>query len=260
MAKRAQPKITRKAADQAIDAIAARRDRCGDPARELLPVVVEEAVEAARYVADHPAVPADVLAADTVDALTLLTYARARLPVHAASAEKLEHRLLLLGVAAGVPLKALGAPLGVASRQGAENRLLRHEAAERGLPRTDTAGRAAIRQEIRLSTWTAAHGHRVLGAARLLLAHRSELAARLEDPTDLDDLADALADAERPPGPDHWRRVRSVAMWARTILREADRDAGGAAVPDERAWQYAADALDAHERVSSPPRRRRARG
>ncbi|MFC6581878.1 hypothetical protein [Planomonospora parontospora] len=156
-----------------VEEIIERRVRCGDPDREKL---CDEPVELVAYLVAHQRVPAEALRCDALDALVLLEYARRAVPVLPGRLDRLEHRVLTLGIEAGLSLGELAVPLGLRSRQAVQHRLLRHAAAERGASRSEVAERAARRAETRERAWLDRHGSDLLSCAGRLLAHRDLLA------------------------------------------------------------------------------------
>ncbi|GAT71122.1 hypothetical protein PS9374_06813 [Planomonospora sphaerica] len=165
--------MTEAEAARRVEEIIERRARCGDPDREKL---CDEPVELVAYLVGHRRVPTEVLRCDALDALVLLEYARRAVPVLPGRLDRLEHRVLTLGIEAGLSLGELAAPLGLRSRQAVQHRLLRHAAAERGASRSEVAERAARRAETRERAWLDRHGSDLLSCAGRLLAHRDLLA------------------------------------------------------------------------------------
>jgi hypothetical protein len=219
MTVRARREVTRQEADDAIDRVTARRVGIDDPRLEALPAGAEHAIGVARYVAAHLNVPPDVLAGDVVDALLLIEYARKNVPALPATLDRLETQLLRLGAAAGVPYRTMGRALGVKTRQGVENRLLRAAATEHGQPRNDRAGRAALRMEAADRSHASARAAELLELVGQLLAHRHSI--DVEDPDDLTALAESArrAAGTSPHRPDYEARVGYVASRVRLLQR-----------------------------------------
>ncbi|MBG0818632.1 hypothetical protein [Planomonospora sp. ID82291] len=234
-----------------VEAIIERRVRCGDPDREKLG---DDPVELVAYLVAHRRVPAEVLRRDVPDALVLLEYARRAVPVLPGRLDRLEHRVLTLGIEAGLSLGELAAPLGLRSRQAVQHRLLRHAAAERGAPRSEVAERTARRAETRERAWLDRHGADLLSCAGRLLAHRDLLAnaaagagadpasatsaagaeAGAEIAEAFDELAESLSRVPADPrdprrAAQYVTRTRHLAARLRLLL--ADLAAAGAAAP-----------------------------
>ncbi|GII05658.1 hypothetical protein [Planobispora takensis] len=154
------------------EAIAARRARCHDPDLEALS---DEPLEVVAYVLERRRVPEAVLRCDVPDALVLLEYARRAVPALPGRLDRLEYRLLSLGVELGLSLGELAAALGLRSRQAVQHRLLRHAAAERGAPRSEVAERTARRAESGERAWLERNAPALLECTRSLLGHRALL-------------------------------------------------------------------------------------
>ncbi|GGS86429.1 hypothetical protein GCM10010156_51200 [Planobispora rosea] len=175
-----------------IEEITARRVRCDDPDLEAL---TDGPLEVAAYVAAHRRVPGEVLRRDVLDALVLLEYGRRAIPVLPGRLDRLEHRLLSLGVESGLSLGELAAALGLRSRQAVQHRLLRHAAAERGAPRSEVAERAARRGESRERAWLDRNAAALLACTAQLLEHRDRLTRTAQSP----EHCDRLTRTTRPP-------------------------------------------------------------
>ncbi|GAA3448037.1 hypothetical protein Pve01_02290 [Planomonospora venezuelensis] len=206
--------------------IAARRARCDDPDREALP---DGPLELAAYVAAHRRVPGEVLRRDVLDALVLLEYGRRAVPALPGRLDRLEARLLALGVETGLSLGELAAALGLRSRQAVQHRILRHAAAERGGPRSEVAERAARRTESRERAWLDRNAGGLLACTARLLEHRGLLLTAagpgpVPDP-DLaeafDDLAESLSRVPADPrDPAYLTRTRHLAARLRLLLAD----------------------------------------
>ncbi|MBG0833338.1 hypothetical protein HS041_37180 [Planomonospora sp. ID67723] len=271
-----------------VEEIIARRSRCDDPDLEALP---DGPLEVASYVAAHRRVPGEVLRRDVLDALVLLEYGRRAIPALPGRLDRLESRLLALGVEAGLSLGELAGALGLRSRQAVQHRILRHAAAERGGPRSEVAERAARRTESRERAWLDRNGAALLTCTARLLEHRDLLAtastgspsadpapgvpsegpapaappgaasgpapdpARLPDP-DLaeafDELAESLSRVPDDPGhPGRVTRIRHLAARLRLLLA----DLAPAALPGDHPVHVllarTARLAAAHQSVSS---------
>ncbi|GGL51975.1 hypothetical protein GCM10014719_61640 [Planomonospora parontospora subsp. antibiotica] len=270
-----------------VEEIIERRVRCGDPDREKLG---DEPVELVAYLVAHRRVSAEVLRRDVLDALVLLEYARRAVPVLPGRLDRLEHRVLTLGIEAGLSLGELAAPLGLRSRQAVQHRLLRHAAAERGASRSEVAERAARRAEARERAWLDRHGADLLSCAGRLLAHRDLLAgaAAAGDPGSeavntafdaspagapaseagaeiaeaFDELAESLSRVPAGPrDPHHAARyvTRTRHLAARLRLLLADLAAAGAAAavpaghPVHALLARTARLAAAHQSAAAPP-------
>jgi hypothetical protein len=265
-----------------VEEIIERRARCDDPDREKLG---DEPVELVAYLVAHRRVPAEVLRRDVPDALVLLEYARRAVPVLPGRLDRLEHRVLTLGIEAGLSLGELAAPLGLRSRQAVQHRLLRHAAAERGAPRSEVAERTARRAETRERAWLDRHGAGLVSCAGRLLAHRDLLAgaATAVDPAfetgtetvseaasetgaeiaeAFDELAESLSRVPAcPREPHHSARyvTRTRLLAARLRLLLADLAAAGAAAavpaghPVHDLLARTARLAAAHQSATAPP-------
>ncbi|GIH97614.1 hypothetical protein ACFFMN_40580 [Planobispora siamensis] len=225
-----------------VGEIAARRARCHDPDLETLS---DEPLEAVAYVLERRRVPEAVLRCDVTDALVLLEYVRRAVPALPGRLDRLEYRLLSLGVELGLSLGELAAALGLRSRQAVQHRLLRHAAAERGAPRSEVAERTARRAESRERAWLDRNAPALLECTRRLLGHRDLLSPPAADPgaagsvtgggaghgagedavrelaEAFDELAESLArvPADRRD-PAHTTRVRHLAARLRLLLAD----------------------------------------
>ncbi|GIH81475.1 hypothetical protein [Planobispora longispora] len=218
-----------------VEEIIARRARCDDPDLETLP---DGPLEVAAYVAAHRRVPAEVLRRDVLDALVLLEYGRRAVPALPGRLDRIEHRLLSLGVESGLSLGEMAAALGLRSRQAVQHRLLRHAAAERGAPRSEVAERAARRAESRERAWLDRNAAALLECTARLLAHRDPLtaapapasghaapdASSVPDPElaeSFDELAESLARVPAGPrDPAYLTRTRHLAARLRLLLAD----------------------------------------
>lgn len=245
MASRARRTVSRTQAAAAIDAVIDRRRRCDDPDLAHLP---DDPIGLAGYVSRCQRVPADVLAADVLDALLALEYARAAVPAVPAELDALEYLLLRSGRAAGLTFAALAVPLGLRSKQAAEHRLLRYASASRGGPAHERAERAARRAEARERGWLQRHGPDLLAATGALLAARDSLDGELAE--DLNHLADSLAAVPAATAADYLVRMGRVAARVRLLLADVERPPPGLADLLGRL----AKLTEGHYRASSPDR------
>lgn len=236
MPRRARPTVTHQQATAAVEAITGRRVRLLGRDHPVVAKLSDDPVEIAAFVVEHLKAPPAVVAADIVDALTALSYARRAVPALPSTIERLEHRLLEAAAAHHVPYSKLAKPLGLASRQAVAQRLGRHRAEQRGLPRTDKAARRAAA----IDRWTATTGAEIRGLAAQLLALRPPV----EDPDDLDALTETLAAAADVHDPRHWQEMARL-VWRIKYLLE---DLGPGDVPADLVSRFADAAAD-HERM-----------
>lgn len=215
--KKTRLQVTRAAAEEAVERIALRRRRQGDPDEERL---ADEPLSMVEYVLTCQQVHAGVLAEDVLDALILLEYARDHVPAVPRQLDRYEHDLLTTGLRSGLSLSALARPLGLKSRQAVEHRILRHRSAERGGLRHEASERQARTNERAEHSWCQRHGPRLVAAATLLLDRRQPFAeAGLAD--DLDDLAATLADVPDPSRDDYPKFIGYVAIRIRLLTSDA---------------------------------------
>lgn len=221
---------------QAIDAIGERRadfldergHRCEDPD---LAEWSDDPLELLDFVCRCRRVPRHVLAEDVLDALIVLEYVRKAVPALPSRLDTWEYTLLTMGVSCGHSYGALGRHLGVGGRQAVRARILRHEASLRDLPRNDRVLVQARKAETRERDWLAKHGGRLREGADDLLSYR-EACSPYDLAEEFDQLAEALERWPEPDDPHDLKRVRSVALHLRELLRCID-EAQVAEVPSE---------------------------
>ncbi|WP_189242965.1 hypothetical protein [Planobispora rosea] len=161
---------------------------------------------------------------DIFDALHLAVYLRDRL-------ETLEHQLLERGRAHGIALKDLAGPLGVASAQAVEQRILRARAAQRGLPRSERAERADRRRPptrtgSREARWYDRNALKLWEAAAKLADSRREYDVLIDD-----ELAESLLELQQkvnvmrwPLSPEGFPVMRIIAARVRLLLEDLAED------------------------------------
>ncbi|MEK6443909.1 hypothetical protein [Pseudonocardia sp. T1-2H] len=178
------PRITDIELSAAVERIARRHDRIDDSRRSAMGTAPRDVLD--YLAARSPAgIPRWVAAADTADALILSTWCwwddRRR-----------EHRLLRNGRHLGLSLSELGAPLGITTRRGTQDRidrldaLLRYDRPDEQLTRD---GRRDARNRDARQDWIDAHRDEI----RAVLAGFLAQARRF---------ADAVAPEEHAGGPD----------------------------------------------------------
>lgn len=252
MPRRARPAITHRQATDAVEAIAGRRIRLLGRDHPTVAKLSDDPVDIAEFVTTHLKAPADVVRADIIDALTALSYARRAVPALPSTIERLEHQLLEAAAARQVPYSELAAPLGLSSRQAVAQRLGRHRAEQRGLPRTDQAARriAAI------DRWTTTRGAEIRALASRLLELRLQVEdpeppasayayrARRRPPDELVALGETLNAASDLHSPRHWQEMARLVWRTKYVL--ADLEPGD--VPADLVRRFQAAAAD-HERM-----------
>lgn len=215
--RRTRREVTRATAEEALDRIAERRRRHGDPDEEQLS---DEPLGMVEYVLTCQQVHAGVLADDVLDALVLLEYARDHVAALPRQLDRYEYRLLTLGRQTGLSFSALAVPLGLRSRQAVEHRILRHRSGERGQVRHESAEREARSRERAADQWCRRHGPRLVAMATGLLDHREVFAdAGLDE--DLDDLAATLGDVPGSGHDDYPKVIGYVAIRVRLLATDA---------------------------------------
>jgi hypothetical protein len=145
----------------------------------------------AEYAVTHLHVPPSVVAADLGDVFTILDHQPARL-------DRAWLAALRAREAAGLSLGELAPMLGVGSRQAAEQRLVRLEAAAAGETKREgnvRAGRRRARDDRQAGESEAA---RIRALAVALVDRRDEMPEEIGDGFELDAIADALT--RWPPG------------------------------------------------------------
>ncbi|NMH97379.1 hypothetical protein [Pseudonocardia acidicola] len=195
------PRITDAELAAALERIARRHARIDDPRRSAMGSEPRDVLD---YLAARGAagIPRWVAAADTADALVLHTWCWW-------DERRREHRLLRTGRNLGLSLAELGAPLGITTRRGTQDRLdrldalLKYDRPDEQLTRT--ARREHHNRDAR-QVWIDEHRDEVcavlagfLAQARRFLDHGS--------PTDREAAADAaLGAGDDPPfaGPGEW--------------------------------------------------------
>lgn len=182
-----------------IDDVLRRRQAAEDPDLELLG---DDPAGVVAHVLAHRQVPAQVIQADVDAALLIIRHLRAEL-------DRQELALIRAGRAAGMEWAGLAGPLGVATKQAAEQRTLRLAAAHdqqteqrqlrvegsrpRGAVRSVTAVRGRRREESRVEDWLNRNELAVDVAVRELLRHRAGLATNEDLDDELDELEEAFA-------------------------------------------------------------------
>lgn len=218
MPTRTTREVSRTEARRRAEKILNRRARCDDPNLEA---ASDEPLELVTYILDHRRVPKDVLGSDVLDALVLLEYARRAVPTLPGRLDRLEHRLLNLGVELGLSLSELATALGLRSRQAVQHRLLRHAAAERGISRSEVAERTARQAEARERAWLERNATKLLTCAEELIRHRDEFAADPERCEDFDELAESLSRIPADRGDSRYLvRYRHAAARLRLLLAD----------------------------------------
>jgi hypothetical protein len=248
MPRRVQPRITSEMKRRSVDATTARRRsrHCDDP---KLHELTDDPVQVSQYVAatDPEKIGHDIVAADVLDALTLLEWSRAHVPALPGFYEELEHRLLEQGRAVRLTFKAMAVPLGLGSPQAVEQRLLRGRNATRGGARREQAERAARRyradqrnapapQAIGDAAWAARYAGELLECVTLLRAYREPLLAAIANTEDEDqtllqpdimleilfDCADRVSQCHPA---DYVSRVEALGAQSRTLLPSLEQAA-----------------------------------
>jgi hypothetical protein len=262
--RRNQPRITPEMKRRSVDAIAARRHsrRCDDP---KLAELTDDPVQIARYVAetDPERIGHDIVAADVLDALTLLEWSRAHVPALPWVYEDIEHRLLEQGRVVRLTYQAMAAPLGLRSPQAVEQRLLRGRNAADGGPRREQVERASRRAA---AERPAAHRSQSGGDATLVASYAGELhdcvamlrayrepmltavakisqgdEALIQPEIMLEILLDGAERISQPQSTDYVDRVEALAAQSRTLLPSLERAA--ASDPQLRQEPRLAEAL-----------------
>jgi hypothetical protein len=219
-----------------LDAIAARRAACDDPALELLP---DDLLGGLNYVLAQRGVPRAVLAEDAMDALRLISLL---LPL----ADQLQHGAIGLAKDAGLTWDLIGQLLGLGPGrpQAAEQRYLRLKAKLADEPSDATLGRRVRRREQaersparrraeqarlrRQAAWLAQPKVQTeLEAAASAVVNLALLSPAAQDSAD--ELALELRNAElRHTSPDH----RQLYIWLRTLMYELSSTDQLAAIPE----------------------------
>lgn len=236
MPRRARTSTTHRQATDAIEAIIDRRTRLRGRDHGEVAKLSDHPVEIAEFVASHTKAPSEIIRADIIDALTALSYARRAVPALPSTLERVEHQLLEAAARHGVPYSALAQPLGLASRQAVAQRLGRHRAEQRGLPRTDKAARRTAA----IDRWTSTRGADIRGLVDRLL----ELRPPVEDPDDLDALRETLEAACDVAAPQHWQEMARLVWRTKYLLADLE----GGAVPAGLIHQFRRAAAE-HEQM-----------
>ncbi|MFD8564685.1 hypothetical protein ACFV1N_46105 [Streptosporangium canum] len=237
-----------------VEEILNRRARYDDPDLEA---ASDEPLELVAYVLEHRRVPDEVLRHDVEDALVLLEYGRHAIPALPGRLDRLEHRLMTLGVETGLSLGELAAALGLRSRQAVQHRLLRHAAAERGSPRSEVAERAARRAEARERTWLERNGTALLACTEEMISHHDQLAADPEISEAFDDLAESLSRVPADSRNSRYAiRIRHLAARLRLLLADLNAIPAPAAIAADQSLHTlltrTARLATAHQAASSP--------
>lgn len=235
MPTRAQPRINKTAAQEAIQRIMQRRRDARDP--DLAALLANDPAEyplaVIRHVLTCQRVPEWVVSNDVLDGLWVLAYVRVYCPHRPDEAERLEHELLELGCAMQIAMIRMAPPLNVRSRQAVENRILRHRAAKLGLGRSERQERAhRLLKSYRPSTtsaealWYDHHALQLWEAACQLVAFRSQLDHLIDD-----ELAEcmialrrAVRDMEWPLSLEHHSTLREIGWWMQEIVEALEHD------------------------------------
>lgn len=179
--------------------IAARRQAAGDDGLEALGV---DPFSAVRYVCTHRSVRAEVLAADALDALTIIRSLRVAL-------DRDELSLIKLACANGITLGVVAQALGLRTRQAAEQRRLRlEEQAEQrrsrvpgesrsGGERSEVKARERARRTRREEAWLVRHTMEIKDVCQAMVSAPFSAAGTTET---LEDLLGALDDPYPPAG------------------------------------------------------------
>jgi hypothetical protein len=160
----------------ATSRITARREAAGDKHIDTLP---DDPAGMVAWVCAHRNMPAEVLAADALDALAIIRALRVTL-------DRQESSLLSLAREAGVPWQRLAVVMHLKSRQAAEQRARRLEAMQAGEGRSERAARARHANQAKEASWLTLHHKDIRRAAqdlsRTYPAAADGLAEALKDP------------------------------------------------------------------------------
>jgi hypothetical protein len=229
MPRRAQPRVTKAAGQEAIERIVQRRREVRDP--DLAALETDDPVEHPLGVIQHVLscrrVPDWVTSNDVLDALWVLGYVRLYCPHRPDEAERLELELLELGCAMQIAMIRMAPPLNVRSRQAVEHRLLRHRAARLGLGRSERLERAHRLSKMRSQSSTSAearwydrHALALWETAAELVASRSQFDHLIDD-----EMAECLIGLRRvvremqwPLSPAHYSTLREISWWVEEIV------------------------------------------
>lgn len=232
-------KVSRAEALSAIEAIGERRaghvDELGHRREDPdLGRYSDDPVELLDFVCSSQRVPDAVLRADVCDALRVLEYVRKHVPALPDQLNHWEYTLLTTGKRVGLSGSVLARALGLPGRQAVRARILRHESAMKGLPRSERALLEARKAEARRRereaperAWLRRHGLEMRDSAAELVEYGDALReAGLAE--ELYYLQLALADLavwpdEQQPG--YLTRTRSLNLHLRALLAEVPRPA-----------------------------------
>jgi transcriptional regulator with XRE-family HTH domain len=182
---------------QAATLVAAVLDRRRDKGDPDLALATDDVLGVVRHVIRHRRVAMQVLRQDTLDALELLEFARARLPALPGVYDALEYNLLEKRRGAGLSLADIADRLKV-SRQAVDLRMRRGRAASDGLSRSEHADRAHQAARGQIARWQHDRALAVRTVMRVLDQNSHELAAD-EDLTDMIEILLAPDDDRRSP-------------------------------------------------------------
>ncbi|MFC4116534.1 hypothetical protein [Nonomuraea zeae] len=232
MPKRALPRISKTAGQEAIERIVQRRREVRDP--ELAALESRDPAEHPLAVIQHVLscrrVPDWVTSNDVLDGLWVLAYIRLHCPHRPDEADRLEHELLELGRAMQIAMIRMAPPLNVRSRQAVEHRLLRHRASRLGLGRSERLERAhrlSRTQPENTSTearWYDRHALALWEAAAQLVASRSQFDHLIDDEMAecLIGLRRAVREMQWPLSPAHYSTLREIGWWVQEIVDSLD--------------------------------------
>ncbi|MEV4113298.1 hypothetical protein [Nonomuraea sp. NPDC049695] len=228
MPKRALPRISKTAGQEAIERIVQRRKDVRDPDLEALESrdPAEHPLAVIHHVLSCRRVPDWVTSNDVLDGLWVLAYVRLYCPHRPDEAERLEHELLELGRAMQIAMIRMAPPINVRSRQAVEHRLLRHRAFRLGLGRSERLERAhRLSRTPPESTsaealWYDRHALALWEAAGQLVASRSRFDHLIDD-----ELAECLIGLRRvvremrwPLSPAHYSTLREIGWWVQEVV------------------------------------------
>jgi hypothetical protein len=228
MPKRALPKVSKTAGQEAIERIVQRRKEVRDPDLESLESrdPAEHPLAVVQHVVNCRKVPDWVRTNDVLDALWVLAYARLYCPHRPDEAERLEHELLELGRALQIAMIRMAPPLNVRTRQAVEHRLLRHRASRLGLGRSERlerAHRSSRAQPQRASAealWYSRHGLALWESAAKLVSSRSQFDHLIDDEMAecLHGLRRVVREMQWPLSPSYHSVLREIGWWVEEIV------------------------------------------
>ncbi|MFI7643414.1 hypothetical protein [Nonomuraea sp. NPDC049400] len=228
MPKRAQPRVSKTAGQEAIERIVQRRREVRDPQLAALEGddPLEHPLAVIRHVLTYRRVPDWVTSNDVLDALWILGYVRLYCPHRPDEVERLEYELLELGCAMQIAMIRMAEPLNLRSRQAVEHRLLRHRASRLGLGRSERLERAhrlskaPTQSNSAEARWYDRHALPLWETAGQLVASRSQFDHLIDD-----ELVEALLGLRRavremqwPLSPACYSTLREIGWWVKEIV------------------------------------------